>query len=277
MGLLKSIAKVGLAPAAAGASVILKGIGLITKKDYGTTKEILASAVETKTGKALGGATAVVGGALVGVAATTTAAGVAVTKAVTTAAKAISKAPASVKTGLATAATIAVLAPETTKAIVKSPEATATAAAAIVSPAAGVVVGLEKGTGLLSKAIELQAPKIAEKVKEAAPIVGAGAVLGAATLGATQLLKDKESILDAELPKETAIIPTQTNTAVTSPVLPETQTITATTGTGTTKRKKRRSKPLQQHFRQSVNIDINNNNSSNRITKKYINAIALRN
>jgi hypothetical protein len=277
MGLLKSIAKVGLAPAAAGASVILKGIGLITKKDYGTTKEILASAVETKTGKALGGATAVVGGALVGVAATATAAGLAVTKAVTTAAKAISKAPASVKTGLATAATIAVLAPETTKAIVKSPEATATAAAAIVSPAAGVVVGLEKGTGLLSKAIELQAPKIAEKVKEAAPIVGAGAVLGATTLGATQLLKDKESILDAELPKETAIIPTQTNTAVTSPVLPETQTITATTGTGTTKRKKRRSKPIQQHFRQSVNIDIKNNNSSNRITKKYINAIALRN
>lgn len=70
---------------------------------------------------------------------------------------------------------------------------------------------------------------------------------------------------------------TQPNTAVTSPVLPQTQTITATTGTGTTKRKKRRSNPLQQHFRQSVNIDIINNNSSNRITKKYINAIALRN
>jgi hypothetical protein len=281
MGLLKTIAKVGLAPAALGASVILKGVSKITGKDYGNTKEILAEAVETKTGKAIGGATAAVGAALVGVAATTTAAGVAVTKAVTkavsTAAKAVSKAPAPVKTGLSTAATIAVLAPETTKAIIKSPEAIATAAAAIVSPAAGVVVGLEKGTGLLSKAIELQAPKIAEKVKEAAPIVGAGAVLGAATLGATQLLKDKESILDAELPKETAIIPTQPNTAVTSPVLPQTQTITATTGTGTTKRKKKRSKPLQQHFRQSVNIDINNNNSSNRITKKYINAIALRN
>ena len=268
MGILKSVAKIGLAPSAFIGTQILKGIGVFTGKDYGTTKEVLASAVETKTGKAIGGATAVVGAALVGVTATTTAAGLAVSKAVTTAAKAIGKAPVSVKTGLATAATIAVLAPETTKAILKSPEATATAAAAIVSPAAGVVVGLEKGTGLLSQAIKTQAPKISEAIETAAPYALGAGVLTAAAVGATKMI-------DAELPKEAAT--TSKQIAPETAVLPETQTITATTGTGTTKRKKTRSKAPRQQISQRVNIDINNNNSSNRITKKYINAIALRN
>jgi len=196
--LIEKIAKVGLAPSAFIGTQILKGVSLITKKDYGTTKEVLASAVETKTGKVIGGATAAVGAALVGVAATTTAAGVAITKAVGTAAskvaKAVKAAPAPVKTGLATAATIAVLAPETTKAILSSPEATKTATAAIVSPAAGVVVGLEQGTSLLSESLKENAPKVAEVIKENIPaIVGAG-TLGAAALGATTLLKDKEKL-----------------------------------------------------------------------------------
>jgi hypothetical protein len=282
--LIEKIAKVGLAPSAFIGTQILKGVSLITKKDYGTTKEVLASAVETKTGKVIGGATAAVGAALVGVAATTTAAGVAITKAVGTAAakvgKTYSKLPAPAKVGIAqtglTAGAVALFAPETAKAVAQSPEALKTiGAAAIGGPVAGVVVGLEQGTSLLSESLKENAPKVAEVIKENIPaIVGAG-TLGAAALGATTLLKDKEKEITAALPKEAETKSEQI--APKTEVLPQTQTITATTGTATKKRKKTRSKALPQQIRQAVNIDIINNNSSNRITKKYINAIALRN
>lgn len=280
MGLLKSVAKVGLAPSAFIGTQILKGIGLITKKDYGTTKEILASAVETKTGKALGGATALVGGALIGVAATTTAAGVAITKAVTSTASKILKAtPAPIKTSVATGAitagTIAILAPKTTEAILSSPEATKTAVATAINPIAGLVVGLEQGSGLLSEAIKTQAPRISEAIETAAPYaIGAGA-LTAAAVGATQILKEKE--ISADLPKSPVEIidkGSQPNKAVEAPVLPQTQTITSTPSK---KRKKTRSKAQPAQIKQSVGINIINNNSAHRITKKYINAIALRN
>ena len=97
------------------------------------------------------------------------------------------------------------------------------------------------------------------------------------TGGFSSYLDDNTLIPDTkkqeeQLQKE-VISGVQPNAAVESPVLPETQTISSTPAK---KRKKMRSKPRQQQINQRVNIDIINNNSSNRTTKKYINAIALR-
>lgn len=287
MGLLKSIAKVGLAPSAFVATQILKGVGLVTGKDYGPTKQILGEAVETTTGKVIGGAIAATGTALVAATAATTTAGIAITSAVTKAAKAVAKIiPAPVKASLTTAAvtggTIAVLAPETTKVITSSPEALKTTAAyAIGGPTAGIVVGLEQGTGLISEAISENAPKIAETIKEAAPYVGAAALTTAAVIGATSLI-DKEEIILGETTSpvtanQTQIVPATTGESLTAeaPVLPETQAITATTGAATTKKRRRKAQPSK--ISQSVRLNIINSNSYKRTTKRYLNVIPITN
>jgi len=281
--LTKNIAKVGLAVPVAIGNLITTGIEKVTGKEYG--RQTLEEASKTTTGKLLGtsiaAGTAIAAGAAITGSAAATATLSKVTQVVSKAINPFTSSP-TVKAGIATAATVAVLAPETAKAIFSSPEATKTAAAAIVSPAAGLIVGLEQGGGLLSSALDTALPKVAATLKQNTPeIIAAATTLGVAAASAAALLPEKSTPDVSTLPidKITAIpATTQPNTAVAAPVLPETQILKATTGAASTStRKKRRSNLLQSKISQSVRVNILNQNSAHRITKRYLNVIPLRN
>jgi len=289
--LTKKVAKVGLAVPVAVGNLITTGIEKVTGKTY--DKRTLDEAASTTTGKILG--TAITAGAAF-VAGSAIAASPTATAAISKTAQAVSKTISSsptLKTGLLTAGTIAAFAPETTKQIISTPEGTKTAVATIINPMAGLVVGLEQGTSYLKSAVDANYPElenktksIIDKAKDIAPKVGAAVAVAAPVVISTLLPDKTEEKPKAQTPdvstlpvdKITAIpATTQPNTAVTSPVLPETQILKATTGTASAKRKKSRSKALQSKISQSVRVNILNHNSAHRITKRYLNVAGIRN
>lgn len=279
MGILS---KIGLAVPVTIGNIIGKGLSLVGVPYAKTT---IQEASETKFGKVLGiaitGTAAAAGVAAIGTSAAATAV---VAKLGKVASSVIKATPTPIKTGVITAGAIAALAPQTTKAILSSPEATKTAVASIVSPAAGVVVGLEQGSGLLSTAIEQNFPRVADAIEEYTPeIIGAG-VITAGAVAASQLIGSSEDILESVsvLPttaNQVQAVPTTTAEMISpeSPILPETQVITASTGSSSGSTRKRRRKALPSKISQSVRVNINNNNSAHRITKRYLNVIPLRN
>lgn len=283
MGLLSSITKIGLAVPVKVGNLITGAISKVTGKEYG--QRTLEEAAKTTTGKILG--TAITAGAATaaGLAIGTSAAAPAIAKAAKTAVNVFKAAPAPVKTGIVTAAAVATFAPATTKAILSQPETAKTAAAAIVSPAAGLIVGLEQGTGVLSTALKENFPKVSEVIKDAAPqIIGTAAVLGTAAAAAIPIVKDKATEITTAAPTTNTAqtIPAapavQTATAAANPVLPQTEVLTATTGTSSTKKRKRSSRIKDfPKVSQSVRLNILNLNSAHRTTKRYLNVIPIKN
>jgi hypothetical protein len=288
--LIEKISKAALAPSAFIGTQILKGVSLITKKDYGSTKENLESASKTTFGKVLGTAIAgtAVAAAGAAVAASSSATAIA-TKLIPTTTK--GKVIAAVATPVAAGAIIE-KPKETTKAIISLPSNLANVGANIADLATDPS---------LSNAVDL--------VKENPVIVG-GAVAAAGTaaiVGVSNLVSG--TLTRREMREQTAAfeeqaqaakeqvkilqnattLPTTTNQvqsipattgsspAAASPVLPQTQTITATTGSSSTKRKKSSRKPLQSKISQSVRVNVIGVSSANRTYKKYLNTITLKN
>jgi len=283
MGLLSSITKIGLAVPVKVGNLITGAISKVTGKEYG--QRTLEEAAKTTTGKILGTAIAAGAATAAGIAVGTSAAAPAIAKAAKTAVNVFKAAPAPVKTGIVTAAAVATFAPATTKAILSQPETAKTAAAAIVSPAAGLIVGLEQGTGVLSTALKENFPKVSEVIKDAAPqIIGTAAVLGTAAAAAIPIVKDKATEITTAAPTTNTAqtIPAapavQTATAAANPVLPQTEVLTATTGTSSTKKRKRSSRIKDfPKVSQSVRLNILNLNSAHRTTKRYLNVIPIKN
>jgi hypothetical protein len=154
-------------------------------------------------------------------------------------------------------APIAILAPKTTKTVFSSPEATKTTVAALINPYAGLVVGLEQGSGLLGTAISK-----ASDTTKAAIVGGLGVATGAgAAYGISSLLESSTGIQGVD--SAAGLLGTNDVMSSAGVQTPQTQTLSKSS---TTKRKKSRSKALPQQIRQSVRIDINNNHS-----KRYLN------
>jgi hypothetical protein len=187
-----------------------------------------------------------------------------------------------------TAAVIAAFAPETAKVIVNSPEATKTAIAFAVNPAAGYVVGIEQGGGLISTAFKTQTPLVQGAIVAATGVI-AGTV---ATLGVSSLLNPTEgatplgNIINKITGKGNDVVTdiTPTPTPIPTPQTPVTPSgtpevisnagvIPAQTVDVTSKKraKHRKVKQLQyQHINQSVKIMLNQNIAN----KKYLRVIA---
>jgi len=277
MGILKTISKIGIAPAVGAGNLITAGLSKITGKEYGRTT--ISQAVETKTGQILGAATAAVAAAAIGAYTVTTPAALAIAK---TTAKAITPATTKGKIIAAVATPVVIGAvtaqpKETAKTIIAAPSNLANVGANIANLAAAP--SLEKAEELVK-----ENPVIIGTALTAATAIGVkGVVQAAATYGQTQAIKAQTSAIEnqSSLPTATTIAKAQAApeimAASKAPVLAETQVLTATSGTT---RKKKRSKPLPREIKQQVGISIINNNksySAGRTTKKYINEIALRN
>lgn len=166
--------------------------------------------------------------------------------------------------------TLGLAAPKTTSKIIETPVLLETAAAtALGGGVVGAVVGIEKGTSVLTEAVKEHIPQLAEAAKTAGIIAGGAAVAGVTAAGAAALLKpDKDK--EGELIKEKAI-KTDEGEAIT----PETTTI------NTSKRRRKRAiikeKPsVRQNVRVGVIVQNKATGKSvylrhNRVTERYLN------
>lgn len=94
--------------------------------------------------------------------------------------------------------TIAALAPKTASKVISNPELATTVAAGAVNPVAGVVVGLEQGTGLVKEAVKTSVESFKEGdivggLKAAAPVAAAAAVVAGAGYAASKVIASKIS------------------------------------------------------------------------------------
>lgn len=276
------IQKIGLAVPVTIGNLIgsgLEKVGIVKNYEKTTIKE----ASETKFGKVLGTA-------ITGVGAATGIAAVGASAAATATAAKLGKGIGSTALGVVkkNPITTAIAAPivygaikenpkEAAKVLVKAPSDLANFGSnvsnLIVDPSMENVKETITENPILSAAI----PTLA-----AAPIIRS--VLPVVTNLQTQekiedLKEDLSKNVTAAPSNQTQSIPATTGSSptATSPVLPQTQTITATTGSASTKKKKTSRKPLQSKISQSVRVNVVGVSSANRITKKYLNTIALRN
>lgn len=118
-----------------------------------------------------------------------------------------------------TVGTVAVLAPQTFKQFVKTQGAAETAFAAAVSPVAGIVVGLEKGAGLLKAGLtsfsDVELPSISEKFKRVGKVALEVGGLTAAGVGAASLV----SKIRNNIPSEVSIPKINTPSSIVTPSL----------------------------------------------------------
>lgn len=276
------IQKIGLAVPVTIGNLIgsgLEKVGIVKNYEKTTIKE----ASETKFGKVLGTA-------ITGVGVTTGIAAVGASAAATATAAKLGKGIGSTALGVVkkNPITTAIAAPivygaikenpkEAAKVLVKAPSDLANFGSnvsnLIVDPSMENVKETITENPILSAAI----PTLA-----AAPLIRS--VLPVVTNLQTQkkiedLKEDLSKNVTAAPSNQTQSIPATTGSSptATSPVLPQTQTITATTGSASTKKKKTSRKPLQSKISQSVRVNVVGVSSANRITKKYLNTIALRN
>lgn len=283
MGLLS---KIGLAVPVTIGNVITKGLSKITGKEYGTTT--IKEASETTFGKVLGtaitGTAAALAGTAISASSTATAAVIKLIPA-TTKGKVIAAVAAPVAIGAITEKP-----KETTKAIISLPSNLANVGANIADLATNP--SLSNATDLIKENPVIVGGAIAATGVAAAAVLSntiQGSLTRSQIAEQTEVFQEQADIMKQGLTGNVSTLPTTTNqvqtipattgtsSAATAPVLPQTQTLTATTGSTSTKRKKSSRKPLQSKISQSVKLNIINTSSANRITKKYINMIPLRN
>lgn len=275
MGIL---AKVGLAVPVTIGNLITKGINLVAGKEIGKTTTI-KEASETTFGKVLGTAITGVGAALAGtaIAASSTATAVA-SKLIPATTK--GKVIAAIATPVAIGA-ITEKPKETTKAIISLPSNLANVGANIADLATDPT--LSNAANLIKEnPLIVGGAAIAAGVASAAVLSNTiqGSLTRSQIAEQTQVLKDIQNVTTSPTTSnQIQTIPATTGSSptATSPVLPQTQTITATTGSSSTKRKRSSRKPQQSKITQSVRVNVVGVSSANRITKKYLNTIALRN
>ncbi len=278
------IQKIGLAVPVTIGNLIgsgLEKVGIVKNYEKTTIKE----ASETKFGKVLG--TAITGvGAATGIAAVGTSAA-----ATATAAK-LGKGIGSTALGVVkkNPITTAIAAPIVYGAVKENPKE----AAQVLVKAPGNLANF--GSNVSDLIVDPSLEKAKETITENPILSAVIPTLAAAPLVRSVLpvvtnLQTQKKIenLKEDLSKNVTAAPTTSNQVqtipattgssptATSPVLPQTQTITATTGSASTKKKKTSRKPLQSKISQSVRVNVVGVSSANRITKKYLNTIALRN
>ncbi len=278
------IQKIGLAVPVTIGNLIgsgLEKVGIVKNYEKTTIKE----ASETKFGKVLGTA-------ITGVGAATGIAAVGASAAATATAAKLGKGIGSTALGVVkkNPITTAIAAPIVYGAIKENPRE----AAQVLVKAPGNLANF--GSNVSDLIVDPSLEKAKETITENPILSAVIPTLAAAPLVRSVLpvvtnLQTQKKIenLKEDLSKNVTAAPTTSNQVqtipattgssptATSPVLPQTQTITATTGSASTKKKKTSRKPLQSKISQSVRVNVVGVSSANRITKKYLNTIALRN
>lgn len=280
-----TLAKIGLAVPVTIGNLITKGINLVAGKEIGKTTTI-KEASETKFGKVLGTA-------ITGVGAATAIAAVGASAAATASVAKVGKAVGSTALNIAkkNPLTTLIAAPIVYGAVKENPKE----AAQVLVKAPGDLANF--GSNVSDLIVDPSLEKAKETITENPILSAVIPTLAAAPLVRSVLpvitnIQTQEKIenLKEDLSKNVTAAPTTSNqvqtipattgssSAAVTPVLPQTQTITATTGSSkSTKRKKSSRKALQSKISQQVRVNVVGVSSVNRITKKYINEIALRN
>lgn len=170
----------------------------------------------------------------------------------------------------------AILAPQATETIISNPDTRDIAlGGAIGGLPLAVLVGLEKGTTIISEVVKDVIP---DKLPPAKDVITGAGILGgatAATAGGLYIYNKIKGDDDDNNKNQnngsgtpTTLDTSETGTP-TQAITPETKTYRATPSSG--KRSRRRKRKTEKVYRvsQSVKVNINNRNSQNRTFKKY--------
>lgn len=256
MGLLQNLGNVILKPITYAGNTITSGLERVTGRTYGRTTA--KEAASTTFGKVL---TAGIIGTSAGIAG--------------------ALAPAFTAKAASVAVPVAVLAPKTAEKVTSNPEVLEVALATAINPVAGIVVGLEKGTSLISEAAQPAVQSVKDFTSQISPEVktaalGVGVTAAAAAITIPQIKKMIAESKAEPIPLNVGSIGNQgvpavapqevTTTGNLNPITPkiEAQGVPVKKAT-----KKRRSKPRTTHISQRVNVIV----SQKQTNKRYLNKI----